>query len=243
MRILIFGYSGYIGKQICKIAHACNHTLIGAGRKKTDNLDEFYDCDFENYKDLKTALNAELLDKIDCIVFSHRVKLDEGRDSLFDLFYEKLAVELNPFNIIYEYLENTKCNKNLSIVTVTSRAGEMFASDVDYRYQIIKSAQKTAGISLGYRKAISRNVYSNAICFGEILNSETTQHTTYHRRLFEEYREVISNKRITTSYQVTKLVMLLLKAADYSLNGQTIYADSGLSKLSQDFFVRENAKS
>ena len=236
-KILIFGHSGYIGKSVVNLANSKNLSIIGVGRKKGCIVDNFYSCDYKDYDCISKVLAELDFNDLSSIVFCQRARNKDG-NTLVENFHEEMAIELNPYLAVKKRLQ-TKIERTnaLNIVSLTSNAAFRPALDVRFNYQIIKSAQQMAGISLGYLKT-AFPVYSNIISFGEIKNSDISIHSDWHNKLFDLINLTLPGKDIISSRKIAEMILLLCNADQLGLNGQVLYADSGLHRLSNESLLR-----
>ena len=228
-----------IGQTICKLAVSKGIHTVNIGRREANYIDTFIKCDYSDYSSLSDAIKIAKPDDLQAIIFCQRgsfkdAELQEPR------LYKPLMAELNPYLIVKSHITNESANRlaPLNIGSMTSTASSRPAYDIDYQYESLKSAQKMAGISLGFIKS-DFPVYSNVISFGEILNTGISNHTRWHEKLFKLIKFTCDGKKVVDSDAIASLALLLCTASKMGLNGEVFHADHGLGKLSNESLLRQ----
>ena len=81
-------------------------------------------------------------------------------------------------------------------------------------------------------------IFSNNISFGEAINKSISIHSDYHSRLFGKAKDYLHEKELPSIDNIANLAVFLCDADRYSLSGQTLIVDSGLSHLSIESILR-----
>lgn len=238
-KILIFGASGYIGQIICKLAVSNGIHTINIGRSNANYIDTFIKCDYSDYASLSDAVEIVGLGELQSIIFCQRGRFKDAKLQESKL-YQPLVAELNPYLTVKNLITKNNIGRSepLNIVSITSNAASRPAYDIDYEYEILKSAQKMAGIALGFIKS-DFPIYSNVISFGEILNKNINKHTRWHEELFRLIKLTSGGKKVVDSDAVASLALLLCSASEMGLNGETLHADHGLGRISNESLLRQ----
>ena len=238
-KILIFGASGFIGQTICELAAERGIKVVNIGRSNGKNMDTFVECNYSDYKSVDEAIKSIDMNQISAVIFCQRGRLSKTTQKS-NYIVTPLTVELNPYLAIHDYIidRETKRSTTLNIVTITSNAATRPAYDVDYEYEIIKSAQKMAGLALGFRKT-NFPVYSNIISFGEISNNKIERHSEWHEKLFGLIKKASGGKTVVDAHRVGSLALMLCSASQLGLNGEVLHAENGLGKISNESILRQ----
>ena len=235
-KVIVFGSSGLIGRKICEKVLYCNYKLIEAGRSKVVPDSLFLESDFSNLESIEKSLQDIELENGDTIIFSHRGRHCNYKNEE-ESMYSNIKIEINPYLALHKLLRSERFEGlKINVVNITSNAHKCGANDISFSYHITKAAQAAAGQMLAYTPKI--RIFSNNISFGEAINSSIKNHSDYHSMLFEKARKHLNGKDLPTTDQIGNLAIVLCNADQYSLSGQTLFIDSGLSHLSIESTLR-----
>jgi len=239
--IAIFGSTGRIGTEVCKLLKKEGIHVIGIGRSINSSCSSSIKADFINYESLFQELKGLTAINISAVVFCHRYRI-KGNKELSEDFTECMNIEMNPFLAIKQYLDSSNTFTGpINIVTVTSNASRRWAIDVDYAYHIIKSAQLTAGLALGALEN-DRSTFSNAISIGEVVDNRIGTHSNYHETLYKNISSCLQIQSMTNINNIARAVLILCSADKLAMNGQILNIDSGLSSITQESIIRINSR-
>ena len=236
--ILVYGATGLVGKAVCAEAIRLKWQVIGLCRNKCHGTSSSIEVNFTDYERL-LDITAELLTGEvlpTSLIFCHRARINTDICKASTLL-KMAAIEINPYLAVKEALEGTTKKGVVNIVTVTSNAGFKIAKDVDYSYQIIKSAQVAAAIGLSQISSTVK-VYSNVVSFGEAVDNSKSEHDAYHKRIFNMLNQFTSRRPMATISNIAKMALVLANADTLGVCGQTITVDSGLNCQSNESMAR-----
>lgn len=236
--IVVYGATGLVGKAVCLQAHNAGYDVISLGRTKCEKSSDSFKIDFSDYSNL-VEITMELLSRValpKALVFCHRSRTPPHICDA-DALLLSTAIEINPYLALKEVLQKTSRKGTLNIVTVSSNAAIRYATDVDFKYHIIKHAQVAASIGLSLIPT-SLRIFSNVVSFGEVIDSSKKEHDLQHRKLFARLSRFTLNKSVPSIFDVAKVAIMLCEAHNMRICGQTLTVDSGLSSLTQESLVR-----
>ena len=238
-QIIIFGTSGKLGSAICELARETCLEIIGVGRSIGSNCTEEWELDFTDTSEIIKMLSKIKISKLKGIIFCQRSR--ENPENEVDDLYRRLQVELNPILATKSFLNKIKQPSNINLVTITSNASSMLNIDVDYNYHIIKSSVLHAGMALSMINS-KANIFSNAISFGEVVDTRITNHNSFKKKIFNKLGSISPTKKIASLQDVAQLALQLMDAEKINLNNQIITLDGGINMISQDAIIRSIGK-
>ena len=219
MKLLITGYTSYIAIELIKmIKERSDIDVYTVGRKKDAN----FHCDFSNYSSIINFIE-QVLNKnhFDYIFLNHGILL--GKKAL-DLKEKEIIqyMMVNCFSTI-AILESLSKFKSINIVVTSS------ISSKEGSYDPIYASTKAGLDSFRIRSAalFDSSVRLNFISPGVIKDATMTT-SREDQDIVKVISEITPSKKLTMSFEVAKLVFLLLTEPG-NIHCQDIGINGGLS--------------
>lgn len=239
--IWVLGSSKSIGNYLA-IRFSEKNKVLGFSRKNSslENVNfKNLNIDLKDTDNFKQVVITELNKTIpDGIIFCQRYRSSHKGESIIPDIHNGNILELYPIIIIIEELKKFSINfENISIVLLTSIAGEFIHVDLPLYYHILKS--NTLTINNYYSiKLRNSGIRINTIILGEFLKYNFQSYSESEKKKYELLKKFTNNSEIVKMEDIYNTINYLISNESKNLTGQTIKLDGNLSFIAQESIIR-----
>ena len=172
----------------------------------------------------------------DGVIFCQRYRPEGGQKGL-DVVKTGLDVELAPILAFMEEASALKRAKPLSLVLISSVAGQAAHVDIPLYYHLLKSITLISTKVLATSGAAA-DIRVNCIVLGEFEKYARESYSDEEKAKFKTLEEFILSRRLCGIADITNVAEFLLSEKSRYVSGQAINLDGNLSNISQESIIR-----
>jgi NAD(P)-dependent dehydrogenase (short-subunit alcohol dehydrogenase family) len=232
----IFGSSKPLGLGLSK-ALSGDNKVVCFSRTVPVEAPDTVPVDFADTAATRTVIKTRLSPSSpDGAIFCQRYRPSAGQSDL-EAVKAGLDVELAPVLALIEEARAQKRVRPLSIVLISSVAGQNAHVDIPLYYHLLKTVTLMATKTLATAHA-SENIRVNCIVLGEFEKYDRAGYTDREKIKFETLEAFTSSRRLCGIADIANTAAFLLSDKAAYISGQTINLDGNLSNISQESIIR-----
>lgn len=237
----VFGATKSVGKGLAEILSEGN-IIVSFSRRiiETSPTIQQVLVDFNDFEKVNDTINKQLIKSIpDGVIFCQRYR--PNSEGTLKNIINGCIVELGPVISFIENIKKVMPEKEVSVVLLTSIAGELIHVDIPLYYHILKSNTLCMNKYISVHERHSK-IRINCICLGEFLKYHISEYNEPEIAKYNVLRNFTNNSKIISIQEITDLVIFLVSSASYSLTGQVFLLEGNVNKIAQESLLRQVLK-
>lgn len=232
----IFGSSKPLGVGLSKALRE-NHKVVCFSRTIPSSVPDTVRIDFRDLVSTRQIIKERFLaSPPDGVVFCQRYRPEAGQSDL-DAIKAGLDVELAPVLALVDAAREAKSARPLSMVLISSVAGQAAHVDIPLYYHILKAITLMSTKVVATANAAAA-IRANCIVLGEFEKYARNGYSDKEKAKFRTLEDFMLAARLCTIPDIANVAEFLLSEKSEYVSGQVINLDGNLSNISQESIIR-----